>query len=361
MTKASFRDWQMAQQVLKQQLDASRSWQMSAFNDGILDEGDTISDAIEFYLSQWRGFLEDEERWSPWKVSGVFSFVNPEAPRGLGGASIGLLRLKHYLEKNALSNNMVLWAFSPMSMAEGLAEYPQDLTDLVEDLYSLTYERLRAGSIDWPLYYMVTTDMPQSFDTEITVDGHDISALMPYAMGFDHWGNIQKVKARDMLLSPDVEGVGLPGTEWLLGRRVNMAAGKMTKEYVASGGIGQVLRFLKHGHPLFKKAPDGSRLIQTDFTWEKPPHAFAKHNISSRPNTEGMTMPTINSLLALDAQPHYQVLEDRHGELVMLYNTVNPIFAIVLTGKRHPNFQILNWRTDNLITLFPYMMMEEIE
>jgi len=345
-------EWVIAKTLLTSQLGFSMDYQLTH------EEAETfgISQAIQSYLEEWGAFTRDapdsfnkllfQRGESNWKVQVVdFTEDVPE----------NLLTLTEIIQ-NPNYQTWVLWAFYPNRFFRDFSTKNRD--ELLNDIRTMI-SKSPMKRLEWPLYYVVTTESPQTIIWPIpdslihTLNEDDeIEGVLqfPLAFGWDHWDELHKDDEHKLLLSPSRGGAtssksydvaGQPqtvGLDDLEGMGLNLEQLQIQK-------LSALFQFLS-GWCAFDvlDADNLSNAMKDIDAGESRAYTDVAKGLAAN----GRSSLILRNLIQQYTTP---LLEIRASTQQIVYSSVTPIFAVTLSIRENPTFATLNWKIDNLIWL----------
>jgi hypothetical protein len=333
-------EWIVAKHLLDAQLAFTLEYQTEEQPESY------INNAITFFLKTWeewisvRGVTERRERHllgDSYSYT-IIDFREDKLSR--------LMSLVPMLEKKN-KETWVLWAFAPNKGRYDTSL--QNLSDLVN----------KGFVIDWPLYYVVTNETTQNIDFK------ENSINWPLALGWDHWEEITEYNYQSLLLTPtggafmpsdDIENYIVAGEPDEIDE-AGLAEKGFTDEQIEKGHLEGLFHFLSgwrafdvhklHNPNKIMVNLDGDEISIDDLT-----ASFGKLVNNTGP-AMGKSSLILRNLISQDIKPAAQ-----HEGSDIIYSTVTPVFAIILSKKMNPApaFPILNWKIDNLISLLSHII-----
>jgi len=330
-------EWVIAKALLTPQLGFSMDYQMTHSDEDAFG----IHQAIQFYFDAWSiemtkidtNKLLHQNGETNWKIN-IVDFRED--------GDENLLTLNEIIQ-NPKQKTWVLWAFYPDRLISNQPNF------MLGD----------PNKIEWPLYYVVTTESQQTIvwpisDRNIPVDMDDDiegSIQFPLAFGWDHWDELHKGDDQKLLLSPSggrsaatresydeaslLRMVGLDDLEEM----------GLNLEQLQSEKLSALFQFLS-GWRAFD-------VLEADKMIEKGSDDFFE--IKTEDVAQGLAANGRSSLILRNIirQSLTPVVELRDDKIVS--SSVTPIFAVTLSVKKMPTFGTLNWKIDNLISLLTPM------
>ncbi len=344
-----YNEWVIAKALLTPQLAFSMDYQMTH------EEGDFgLDEAIQFYLEVWSDFGRDspesfnkllrQRGESNWKVQVVD--LREEVPENL-------LTLNEIIQ-NPKQQTWVLWAFYPhryfhsrldaYTLEERLKDFEDDFGDI---------------NIEWPLYYVVTTESPQtivwplsdSIIPTLDVDDEIEEAMQfPLAFGWDHWDELKEGDDHRLLLSPS--GGLLPIESYEEASRLRSVGlddlDKMglNLEQLQSQKLSALFQFLSGWRAFDVLEADKVMGKDSDGKYESK----TGDDVAEGRAANGRSSLIFRNIINQSLHPVWEI-RGKH----IVSSPITPIFAVTLSVKKTPTFGTLNWKIDNLIWLLTPM------
>jgi hypothetical protein len=334
-------EWVIAKALLTPQLGFSMDYQMTH------GEGDFgIHQAIQFYFDAWSIEMTKIDTNKLLHQNGETNWeINMVDFREDGNEN--LLTLNEIIQ-NPKQKTWVLWAFYP----DRLKLHPSIQPNFM----------LAGQKIDWPLYYVVTTESQQTIvwpisDRNIPVDmDYDFSGSIqfPLAFGWDHWDELFQDDGHKLLLSPSSKVGGMSAAtresydEASLLRMVgldDLEVMGLNLSQLQSEKLSALFQFLS-GWRAFN-------VLEADKMIEKGSDNFFEiktEDVAQGLAANGRSSLILRNIIQQSVTPVAELRDD-----FIVSSSVTPIFAVTLSVKKMPTFGTLNWKIDNLISLLTPM------
>lgn len=340
--------------VAKHLLDAQLAFTLEYQTEGT---SGNINNAITFFLKTWEEWISVQgatERREHLLLGGSYSYTIIDFREDKLSRLMSMVPM---LEKKN-KETWVLWAFAPNKGRYDTSL--QNLSDLVN----------KGFVIDWPLYYVVTNETPQNinFVGPDTTSSHGASGSInwPLALGWDHWDEITEDNIQSLLLTPTggafmpsdaIENYKIAGETDEIDE-VGLAEKGFTDEQIEKGHLEGLFHFLSGwrafdvhetlllGANKIMENLDGDRIRSIDDLT-----ASFGGLVKNTGPAMGKSSLILRNLISQDIKPAAQ-----QGGLDIIYSTVTPVFAIILSKNNNPKFPILNWKIDNFISLLRHIM-----
>jgi len=336
-------EWVVAKHLLDAQLAFTLDYQLD-------DMSAQLDNAITSFINTWkewiavRGATERRERLL---LGGDYSYTVIDFREDK------LSKLLSMWGRLGVKNNesWVLWAFAPSKVALMTATE-------VNRGHPLIHQK---PIIDWPLYYVVTNETPQKIELDSISTWNratdKIGINWPLALGWDHWEDITEESDDSLLLTP-TGGVFLPSDDIsnykIAGKKDYMNEGALeskgfTEEQFEIGALEGLFHFLSGWRAFDVLDTDmvtleGDKISIDDFP-----------SISSYSGAAmGKSSLILRNLISQDLKPVAR--QEASNEII--YSTVTPVFAIILSKDKPPPFSTLNWAEHNFISLLRYKCNE---
>ena len=266
--------------------------------------------------------------------------------------SENLLTLNEIIQ-NPKQKTWVLWAFYPDRHFFGFYKKPSNLEERLNDIE----ENLGDIKIEWPLYYVVTNESPQTIGWPIsdsiihTLDEDDEiegAIHFPLAFGWDHWDELHKGDGHKLLLSPSggrsaatIESYDEASRFRIVGLGDLDEMG-LNLEQLQNQKLSALFQFLGgwrafdvlDAEKMMRKDSNDKQEIKTD------------DDVAEGYAANGRSSLILRNLIQQYLTPLWEI----RGEQIV-YSSVTPIFALTLSINKTPTFGTLNWKIDNLIWL----------